>query len=146
MTEQKEALLRAIKNRELSAALSINYSYLSQIINGSTTPSIELAGRIADTANELCASLDLPQPFEPTDFRADLGDNYNALPRSAVFIVSDSLWRQDVEVTAKKLLKRYEREPEVEQQLRELYLSADLDQTIELYDGKTIRIKDTETK
>lgn len=143
MTEQKEALLRAIKNRRLSAALDINYSYLSQIINGSTNPSIKLAGRIADTANELCGALDLPQPFEPTDFRPDLSDNYNDLPRSAVFIVADSLWGQDVEVTAKKLLKRYEQEPEVEQQLRELYLTSDLDQTITLYDGKTIRIKET---
>ena len=143
MTEQKEALLRAIKNRRLSAALDINYSYLSQIINGSTNPSIKLAGRIADTANELGGALDLPQPFEPTDFRPDLSDNYNDLPRSAVFIVADSLWGQDVEVTAKKLLKRYEQEPEVEQQLRELYLTSDLDQTITLYDGKTIRIKET---
>ena len=143
MTEQKEALLRAIKNRQLSDALGINYSYLSQVINGSTNPSVKLAGRIADTANELCAALDLPAPFEATDFRPDLSDNYNDLPRSAVFIVADSLWGQDVEVTAKKLLKRYEQEPEVEQQLRELYLSADLDQTITLYDGKTIRIKET---
>ena len=144
MTEQKEALLRAIKNRQLSDALGINYSYLSQVINGSTNPSIKLAGRIADTANELCAALDLPAPFEATDFRPDLSDNYNDLPRSAVFIVADSLWSEDAEVTAKKLLKRYEREPEVEQQLRELYLSADLDQTITLYDGKTIRIKETD--
>ena len=143
MTEQKEALLRAIKNRQLSDALGINYSYLSQVINGSTNPSVKLAGRIADTANELCAALDLPAPFEATDFRPDLSDNYNDLPRSAVFIVADSLWGQDVEVTAKKLLKRYEQEPEVEQQLRELYLSADLDQTITLYDGKTVRIKET---
>ena len=143
MTEQKEALLRAIKNRQLSDALGINYSYLSQVINGSTNPSIKLAGRIADTANELCAALDLPAPFEATDFRPDLSDNYNDLPRSAVFIVADSLWGQDMEVTAKKLLKRYEQEPEVEQQLRELYLSADLDQTITLYDGKTVRIKET---
>lgn len=143
MTEQKEALLRAIKNRQLSDALGINYSYLSQVINGSTNPSIKLAGRIADTANELCAALDLPAPFEATDFRPDLSDNYNDLPRSALFIVADSLWGQDVEVTAKKLLKRYEQEPEVEQQLRELYLSADLDQTITLYDGKTVRIKET---
>ena len=143
MTEQKEALLRAIKNRQLSDALGINYSYLSQVINGSTNPSIKLAGRIADTANELCGALDLPAPFEATDFRPDLSDNYNDLPRSAVFIVADSLWGQDVEVTAKKLLKRYEQEPEVEQQLRELYLSADLDQTITLYDGKTVRIKET---
>lgn len=143
MTEQKEALLRAIKNRQLSDALGINYSYLSQVINGSTNPSIKLAGRIADTANELCAALDLPAPFEATDFRPDLSDNYNDLPRSALFIVADSLWGQDVEVTAKKLLKRYEQEPEVEQQLRELYLSHDLDQTITLYDGKTVRIKET---
>lgn len=143
MTEQKEALLRAIKNRQLSDALGINYSYLSQVINGSTNPSIKLAGRIADTANELCAALDLPAPFEATDFRPDLSDNYNDLPRSAVFIVADSLWGQDMEVTAKKLLKRYEQEPEVEQQLRELYLSADLDKTITLYDGKTVRIKET---
>jgi len=144
MTEQKEALLRAIKNRQLSAALGINYSYLSQVINGSTNPSIELAGRIADTANELCAALDLPAPFETTDFRPDLSDNYNDLPRSAVFIITDSLWGQDLEVTAKKLLKRYKKEPEVEEQLRELYLTADLDKTIELYDGRVVRIKETD--
>jgi len=146
MNLHKEALLRAIKSRELSSSLDITPSYLSQIIGGHTRPSVDLAGRMATKANELCAALELPAPFEATDFRPDLSDNYNDLPRSAVFIVSDSLWGQDSEATAKKLLKIYEKQPEVEQQLRELYLSADLDQTIELYDGKTIRIKDTETK
>ena len=143
MNLHKEALLRAIKSRELSLAVGITPSYLSQIIGGHTRPSVDVAGRMATKANELCAALDLPAPFEATDFRPDLSDNYNDLPRSAVFIVADSLWGQDVEVTAKKLLKRYEQEPEVEQQLRELYLTSDLDQTITLYDGKTIRIKET---
>lgn len=142
MNLHKEALLRAIKSRELSSAVGITPSYLSQIIGGHTRPSVDVACRIATKANELCIALDLPAPFETTDFRSDLSDNYNDLPRSAVFIVADSLWGQDVEVTAQKLLKRYEQEPEVEQQLRELYLSADLDQTITLYDGKTIRIKE----
>ena len=143
MNLHKEALLRAIKSRELSSAVGITPSYLSQIIGGHTRPSVDVAGRMATKANELCAALDLPAPFEVTDFRPDLSDNYNDLPRSAIFIISDSLYSEDIEASAAKIIKRYKGEPEIIQQLRELYLTADLDKTIEFYDGRVVRIKET---
>ena len=144
MNEHKRALLRAIKKSELSAALNINNSYLSQIINGKVRTSADLANRIAIKANELCSVLDLPRPFETTDFRPDLSDNYNELPRSAVWVVIDPLWSTTIEVTTAKLLKRYDHDPELEQKLREFYLSADLDAALELHDSTIIRIKETD--
>lgn len=143
MDEHKKALIRAITGKRLSEAANITSSRLSRILGGKSYLSAEVAHRLSESANLLCDALDLPSPFEANDFKPDLNNNHRELPLDAVFIVADSLWSQDSEVTAGKLLKVYEQEPEVEQQLRELYLSADLDKTIELYDGKTIRIKET---
>lgn len=143
MDEHKKALIRAITGKRLSEAANITSSRLSRILSGKSYLSAEVACRIATKANELCIALDLPAPFEVTDFRPDLSDNYNDLPGSAIFIISDSLYSEDIEASAAKIIKRYKGEPEIIQQLRELYLTADLDKTIELYDGRVVRIKET---
>jgi transcriptional regulator with XRE-family HTH domain len=143
MTKQKQALIRALTRARIAKTAGMDPGRLSKIMSGKGYVSVDAAHRLSDIANQLCADFDLPAPFEANDFKPDLNNNHRELPLDAVFIVADSLWSEDAEVTAKKLLKRYEQEPEVEQQLRELYLTADLDQTITLYDGKTIRIKET---
>jgi transcriptional regulator with XRE-family HTH domain len=143
MDEHKKALIRAITGKRLSEAANITSSRLSRILGGKSYLSAEVAHRLSESANLLCESLDLPSPFEANDFKPDLNNNYRELPLDALFIISDSLYSEDIEASAAKIIKHYKGEPEITQQLRELYLTADLDKTIELYDGRVVRIKET---
>ena len=143
MTKQKQALIRALTRARIAKTAGMDPGRLSKIMSGKGYVSVDVAHQLSDIANQLCTDFDLPAPFEANDFKPDLNNNHRELPLDALFIISDSLYSEDIEASAAKIIKHYKNEPEIIQQLRELYLTADLDKTIELYDGRVVRIKET---
>jgi len=139
MEAQKKALLRAIQQKRLAEAANISGPHLSNIIKGVSVPSAVTANYLSKLANEMCAALDLPQPFEPTDFNSTL-TAHRELPLQALFLVQDRYFGS-MNINAQQLITKEDDDPLLIQYLRECYHGE-----YESFDwyGKTIRVSPLE--
>ena len=139
MEAQKLALLRAIRQKRLAEVANISESYLSTIIAGKTIPSATIANHLSKLANEMCAALELPEPFEPTDFNSTL-TAHRELPLQAFFMVQDRYFGS-MNINAQQLITKEDNDPQLIQYLRECYHGE-----YESFDwyGKTIRVSPLE--